>query len=95
MSRYHKALAGPRWERVRRQVLNSANWQCALCGRYAKELDHIVPLSKGGQPYALDNLQPICFVHHRQKTQGENRQPIPGRAEWREYVKNMANDIIK
>ena len=94
MSGYHAKIAGPRWERVRRQVLNSANWQC-WCGKYAKEVDHILPLSLGGQPFDLENLQVLCKFHHRLKSDGEKPNPVPGRAEWREYVKNMANDIIK
>ena len=78
VSKYHRAIAGARWERVRRHVLNSANWQCAECGRYANQLDHIVPLSKGGAPWALTNLQPLCKEHHRRKTQGEKSKTYTG-----------------
>ena len=101
VSRYHRALQGPRWDRVRRQVLDSANWQCALCAEegktgYAKEVDHIQPLHLNGAPFAVSNLQAICYIHHRNKTQGENQKPIPGRKEWRQYIQTiMESDIIK
>jgi len=32
---------------------------CAYCGKPATELDHIVPISRGGRD-ALDNVQPAC-----------------------------------
>ena len=81
---------------MRRQVLDAANWQCARCGKYAREVDHIRPLEKGGAPFDLQNLQPLCFIDHRDKTRQENAKPVPGRAEWRQYVQTiMESDIIK
>ena len=91
VSKYHAKLSGRRWERVRRVVLDAADWKCALCGKYAREVDHIRPLFKGGQPFALPNLQPLCRTHHIEKTALDNAKPIPGRAEWRQYVQSLMN----
>lgn len=35
------------------------------------EADHIVPLEDGGE-HELENLQPLCVPHHREKTAREN-----------------------
>lgn len=45
---------------------------CAACGVEATMYtDHITPLSQGGEPYALSNLQPLCHGCHQAKTQRE------------------------
>ena len=60
--------------------MRAAGWRCALCPRSAREVDHIVPLDRGGEPWALNNLQPLCRGCHFEKTRRENRsrQMIPG-----------------
>lgn len=40
----------------------------------ASDLDHIVPLDEGGDPYDKSNLQPLCRQCHREKTAEENRR---------------------
>lgn len=54
-----------------KQVFDRCGWKCQMCGvktpkeergtykKNAPELDHIVPLSKGG-PHTMDNLQLLC-----------------------------------
>ena len=59
-SRHQKAIKGRRWERLRRQVLDAANWRCAKCGRYGNEVDHIVAQEHGGVAFDLLNLQVLC-----------------------------------
>ena len=44
------------------------------CDRLGEELDHIVPLDRGGAAYAATNLQLLCTEHHRLKTAQENAQ---------------------
>ena len=57
-------------------MLDSANWRCAGCGRYANEVDHIVPLHKGGDPFDMDNLQALCRSCHIAKTARENQREL-------------------
>ena len=90
MSLHHTHLNARRWAAVRRQVLDSANWRCAACGRYANEVDHIVPLRKGGDAWALDNLQALCRRCHIEKTATENRRALtPAEIAWRDLVNEM------
>ena len=60
-----RALNRPRWERMRARVFTEEN-TCHLCGHdvdktlpsldpRAPELDHIVPISKGGDTWARSN----------------------------------------
>lgn len=67
-----------RWKLIRESILNE-NPCCVYClneGRHvaAQEIDHIVPLSQGGEPYDRSNLQPLCRPHHEQKTQDDHRR---------------------
>jgi 5-methylcytosine-specific restriction endonuclease McrA len=43
------------------------------CDALADEVDHIVPLSEGGDPYGFDNLRSLCRRHHIERHQGEVR----------------------
>ena len=65
MSRHHIRLNGHRWEAVRRAVFERDGWRCVECGRAGRlEVDHVQPLHKGGDPWALDNLQSLCRRCH-------------------------------
>ena len=57
MSLHHARLNARRWERTRRRILDSANWRCARCRRYANEVHHRQPLHEGGDPYTSTNLE--------------------------------------
>ena len=64
------------WRETRRDVLER-HLGCEQCARLglltpATEVDHIVPLSRGGDPYALDNLQALCRPCHSRKTRRDN-----------------------
>ena len=50
--------------------------QCDTVGRLreATQVDHIVPLSEGGEPYEPSNLQSLCIHCHARKTAQENRE---------------------
>ena len=59
------------WKRVRLVVLERDGWQCQICGiallrsgrRPASAcVDHIVPLSKGGDRFEETNLRACCFA---------------------------------
>ncbi|MDY8146840.1 HNH endonuclease signature motif containing protein [Lactiplantibacillus plantarum] len=40
----------------------------------ATSVDHIVPLSAGGEAFDWDNLQSLCDYHHALKSQAEREQ---------------------
>lgn len=63
-----KRLTGTEWDAARRRAIASKDPICAICGRQidldapkntplAVEVDHIVPRSRGGALYDIDNLQ--------------------------------------
>ena len=61
-----------KWETTRRLVL-ARDPICKVCNdALSSEVDHVVPLSRGGDPYRLDGLQGICSPCHRMKTGREN-----------------------
>lgn len=68
------------WEETRKRVLDLAgnDIHCAICGKpldrnaprctaQAVEIDHIVPIARGGAPYEISNLQTLCFRCNRRK----------------------------
>ena len=61
-----------RWAKVRVLTFNRAGWKCQNCGRRgALECDHIRPLWKDGDPWALEGLQALCRGCHIRKTRAE------------------------
>jgi 5-methylcytosine-specific restriction endonuclease McrA len=62
----------------RQAVLTRDAWTCQRCGRVADghreaHADHVVPISKGGARYDLDNGQTLCHGCHSMKTGRERR----------------------
>jgi len=52
------------WLHRRRQVLHEQPI-CAICEkRLATEVDHIIPLSEGGDPYDPEGLRGLCSPCH-------------------------------
>lgn len=92
-SRFHAAIKGKRWERVRRAVFDRDGWRCVDCGSaVGLECDHIESLqSKPEQdPFDMANLQTLCSECHAAKTRSENRrEPTPAEAEWRDLVAEL------
>lgn len=80
ISRQGRSIRGRAWVALRSRVL-SHQPLCVLCaadGRTtaASEIDHIVPVFKGGTD-DLANLQPLCAACHATKTNADlNRKPI-------------------
>ena len=82
-SRHHAALNRHRWSAVRRAALRRAGYRSELSGRAGRlEVDHIVPLHRGGDPYSLDNVQVLTRDEHIRKTAAENCKPDPERDAW-------------
>ena len=88
MSRHHTHLNARRWAAVRRAVLERDGWRCRQCGRAGRlEVDHLVALKRGGDPWVPNNLQALCRACHIEKTRWENRRPLtPDELAWRALV---------
>jgi 5-methylcytosine-specific restriction endonuclease McrA len=67
-----------RWRNARRRTIARSGGACQLCGDPlapqapakhpdATEVDHIVPLSQGGDPYSLDNLRAVHRRCHQKR----------------------------
>lgn len=65
------------FEKNRRRILATQEY-CALCGKlvdrslkrpdpYAPEVDHIIPIAKGGHPSDISNLQLVHGICNRRK----------------------------
>ncbi|MFI5802963.1 HNH endonuclease [Streptomyces sp. NPDC051561] len=65
----------PVWQRrIKPRALARDGWACVACGsREALEVDHIIPIAKGGE-WSLENAQTLCQPCHRSKTL-KDRQP--------------------
>lgn len=49
------------WGSLRSWVINRDDHKCVRCGaRSDLHVDHIVPVSEGGHPFDVDNLQTLC-----------------------------------
>lgn len=67
-----RIYASPRWKSIRKAVLMANPWcSVAGCTNPATDVDHIVPLRDGVDPYDVKNLQGLCKKHHSQKTASE------------------------
>jgi 5-methylcytosine-specific restriction enzyme A len=67
-----------RWRTIRLRVLRR-DPVCMICGRAPSvEVDHILPVSRGGELYRLENLQGTCLWCNRSK--GSNVAGQAGRS---------------
>jgi len=69
-----------RWRKLRRIRLNYEPL-CRECKKVnkvtaANEVDHIVPMSQGGEAWSLGNLQSLCKSCHSRKTMNEIHNKI-------------------
>lgn len=48
-------------------VMEAAGGRCARCGAPASEVDHVVPLARGGGN-EVANMRPLCAPCHRAAT---------------------------
>ncbi|MBF2754999.1 MAG: HNH endonuclease, partial [Gammaproteobacteria bacterium AqS3] len=81
-SRFGKAKVDAVWEKGRAiRGYDPDKWRCDMCGKvmkhseygntnseYGWELDHIVPVSRGGSD-ELSNLQPLHWKTNREKAE--------------------------
>jgi 5-methylcytosine-specific restriction protein A len=60
------------WKLMRSGILANEPL-CRICKasgklKPARHVDHIIPISKGGEPFEYSNAQPLCVEHHSLKT---------------------------
>ena len=79
------------WPSFRRSILERDRYRCRRCGRAGRlEVDHVIPVDKGGAVLDPANAQTLCRGCHIAKTRAENRKPLsPERAAWRDLVAEM------
>jgi len=68
----------PGWSKTRARILERDEHQCYLCSNAADQVDHVVPVHKGGT-HDDANLAAICVPCHKAKTQREAAQARPRR----------------
>jgi len=63
-------------EKAKFQVWLRDKGLCAKCGEIPErhETDHIIPISQGGEPFELTNLQTLCYPCHLEKTTDERKR---------------------
>ena len=85
------SLGRNRWARARAAALKRDGFRCVQCGRFGGrglEVDHVTPISEGGAPFDLANLQSLCgWPCHADKTRRERGVEVdPERAAWRARI---------
>ena len=55
------------WIKLSKAYMASKNYICEFCGERAEEVDHIIPLSMGGERLSVSNVQALCRECHRRK----------------------------
>ena len=71
-----------RWQRLRNWFL-ADHPLCRLCAKHglttpAREVDHVVPIRRGGARLEVSNLQALCKSCHSSKTARERGGPMGG-----------------
>jgi 5-methylcytosine-specific restriction endonuclease McrA len=62
------------WDMVREDVLARDGYRCTICrGRRNLQVDHMIPLQMGANPFDKKNLRTLCKECHKAKTKMENR----------------------
>ena len=73
------------WKKQREKAFRSSDGFCYLCGQpvqrgmsgeLAPEVDHIIPISRGGDPFALENLAVVHKVCNRLKSSKTSEEII-------------------
>ncbi len=88
MSQHHAAIKNdPRWKAARAERLELDDRTCQRCGLTEHdgvqlEVDHIVRLADGGDPFDLGNLCTLCTTCHDQKEREYDAAAAQQRNEW-------------
>ena len=62
------------WARIRARVLRRDNNTCVYCGAPATEVDHVVPVSRGGS-HSTTNLVASCKACNAKRNYQSRMQP--------------------
>lgn len=94
------------FDKNRRRILMTQEY-CGVCGKwvdkslkrpdpYAPEVDHIIPIAKGGHPSSYDNLQLCHAICNRKKSDNLNADttrkteptidPLAWSTDWTKYT---------
>lgn len=86
-----KIYRTPKWKAARLAAKRRDGWQCIKCGSKTRlEVDHIVALRDGGDPFELSNLQTLCGSCHAKKTRIEIfGETDPEKEKWRALLKGQ------
>jgi len=68
---YNRIYKSDRWQKYRRWYLGKYP-NCIKCGKLARMVDHIIPVSQGGNFWESSNHQPLCITCHSKKTSQED-----------------------
>jgi len=49
-----------KYKAIRIKVLSRDNYVCFYCGNDATQVDHVIAISKMGDPYDMDNMVAAC-----------------------------------
>ena len=90
MSRFHRGSTGSRWATTRLLALLRDGYRCVRCQKAGRlEVDHVVPVHRGGAEYELSNTQTLCKKCHISKTLSETRRQTPARRRWQQLVDSL------
>lgn len=71
----HTFVRNHMWRYVREDVLRRDGWRCSICtkrkGRSSLDIDHIIPVRMGIDPFEKANLRTLCKECHTAKTRLE------------------------
>jgi 5-methylcytosine-specific restriction protein A len=78
MKRTNK-IYGATWRKVRVGILERDAHRCTIgmegCTGHATQVDHVIPLAFGGQPFAPENLRAACANCNSSRSNKLRRKP--------------------
>ena len=77
----------PRWLALRLAKLIAENWRCQICGHWANQVHHVVPLHADGPEFPpLDGLRVLCPSCHYGAHESARRTA------WRKLLSKVRTD---